>query len=56
MTINLYIDLLNGLLVRSGYAKADYASANHHYLACNSIAQACDAIVIARAARNAVKA
>ncbi len=50
MSINLYIDLLNGLLVRSGYARTNYATANHCYFAGMTIAAACNAITAARAA------
>ena len=48
MTINRYMDLLNGLLTRSGYKRTDYASANYYYLAGATVAEACDKISAAR--------
>ena len=48
MSINLYIDLLNGLLTRSGHAKADYATANYYYFAGVHVGDACSLIIRAR--------
>ena len=48
MTINRYMEPLNGLLVRSGHAATSYVSANFYYLARVTVAEAADRIVRGR--------